>query len=290
MTVEHKRKRLMYHIVSERLRLMNKLTEAQAEADLIKIGQKGETKSPMPKGLDVTFENDVFYVNKDSASDHIVFYIHGGGYQHDFSPFHWKFIRKIIEHTDAAVIAPAYHLIPFGTCRDAFDLIVPLYQKYSGNYPEKKIIIMGDSAGGGLSLALTEYFKAEGIRLPDEVILLSPWVDVSMENPDISDYVRKDPWLSVPWAKVCGRHWVGTYDIHDYRVSPIHGDVSGLKNITVFAGTRELAYPDAIKMYNMLDKQGNELIVAGDMLHVFPLMPIPEARQYQSMIFEIIRR
>ena len=43
-------------------------------------------------------------------------------------------------------------------------------------------------------------------------------------------------------------------------------------------------------MYEMLDKQGNELIVGRDMLHVFPLMPIPEAREYQSMIFEIIRR
>ena len=61
-------------------------------------------------------------------------------------------------------IIPAYRLVPFGTYKEAFDLIVPVYKKYCEDHPEKKIIMMGDSAGGGLSLALTEYFKTEGIQ------------------------------------------------------------------------------------------------------------------------------
>lgn len=283
-------KSFMAWFVSTYFRLKRKPTESQAEAELEMLRQKGEERSPDPKGLNAEYDNNVFYVNKDAASDYIVFYMHGGGYQHDFSSFHWKFIKKIVEQTDAAVIAPAYHLIPFGTCRDAFDLIVPLYKKYAADHPEKKIVVMGDSSGGGLALALTEYFKAEGIRMPDETILLSPWVDVSMENPEISEYTGKDPWLTVPWLTVCGQHWAGSYDIHDYRVSPICGDVSGLKNITVFLGTRELFYPDVVKFFGMLDNQGNELFIGQDMMHVFPILPIPEAEEYRAKIFELIKR
>ncbi len=280
----------MSRFVSAYFRLKRKPTESQAEKELERLKQQGEKQSPLPKGTDAVYEDGIFYVNKDAASDRTVFYMHGGGYQHDFSPFHWRFIKKIVEQTDAAVIAPAYRLIPFGTCRDAFELIVPLYERYCAAHPEKKIILMGDSSGGGLALALAEYFKAEGMRLPDETILLSPWVDVSMENPDIPEYADKDPWLSVPWLKVCGRHWAGSYDIRDYRVSPLFGDVSGLKNITVFLGTRELFYPDVTMLTGLLEERDNELIIGEDMIHVFPILPIPEAEEYREKIFGTIRR
>ncbi len=283
-------KSFMAWFVSTYFRLKRKPTEAQAEAELKRLERKGEEKSPMPKGLNATYESRVFHVNRDTHSDYTVFYLHGGGYQHDFSPFHWKFIRKIVERTDAAVIAPAYRLIPFGTCADAFDLIVPLYKQYAVDHPDRKLIIMGDSSGGGLALALVEYFRAEGIRMPDETILLSPWLDVSMENPDISAFVRKDPWLTVPWLKVCGRHWADSYDIHDYRVSPIFGDVSGLKNMTVFLGTRELFYPDINRLFDALIDPSNERIIGQDMIHVFPLLPIPEADAYREKIYETIKR
>ena len=170
--------------VSLLLKFRYKPTEKQAEEDLEKLLEKGEEETPMPEGLAARYSDRVFYINEKTAADAVVFYMHGGGYQHDFSSFHWKFLKKVVEKTGAEVIAPAYRLIPFGTCRDAFELIVPLYREYADRYREKKLILMGDSAGGGLALALAEYFRAEGIRMPDELILMSPWVDVAMENPD----------------------------------------------------------------------------------------------------------
>jgi acetyl esterase/lipase len=62
----------------------------------------------------------MFYVNEDTSSKDTVFYIHGGGYEHDFSPFHRLFIKKIVERTNALVIAPTYMLIPFGTYRQEY--------------------------------------------------------------------------------------------------------------------------------------------------------------------------
>ncbi len=80
---------------------------------------------------------------------------------------------------NAKVIAPAYRLLPFATWKEAFDLVVPLYKEYCETYPEQKIVLMGDSAGGGFCVALAEQFKEDGIKLPDEMILLSPWVDIT---------------------------------------------------------------------------------------------------------------
>ncbi len=282
----------MAQIVSGLLRLFyrHKTTEKQAEDYLDQLLRAGEKESPAPKGLPVRYDRRFFFLNENSHASWTVFYMHGGGYQNDFSPFHWKFLKKVIEKTDAAVMAPAYRLIPFGTCRDAFDLIVPFYRQYCDSHPEKKIVLMGDSSGGGLALALAEHFAAEGIRQPDELILLSPWVDVSMENPEISSYTAKDPWLTVPWLKVCGRHWAGDYDLRDYRVSPALGDLSSLSNTTVFVGTRELLFPDITRCFDGLGDQGNELVIGPEMNHVFPLLPIPEAEDYCRKIFELIMR
>ena len=82
----------------------------------------------------------------------------------DFTRAHWRFLETLIKEADVQVIAPAYRLVPFATYREAFDLIIPLYREYRETHPDKKIILMGDSAGGGPSLALTEFFKEPLIK------------------------------------------------------------------------------------------------------------------------------
>ena len=190
------------------------------------------------------------------------------------------------------MIAPAYRLVPFGTCKEAFDLIVPVYKKYCEDHPEKKIIMMGDSAGGGLSLALTEYFKAEEIRLPDELILYSPWVDVSMENEEeYKEFIPKDPMITAGDLWPAAQGWAGDRNVHDPMISPIFGDLKGLHNVTVFIGTEEVLYPDVTKMFHMLDKDiSNELIVGEGLIHCYPLDPVEEARPACNKIFHIVMR
>ena len=286
---------IMATLFAAGFQLKDKLTEEETEKNHIELLQKGETPTPAPKLLKTRCTENangrIFYANEDTSSGYTVFYIHGGGYQNDFSPFHWLFLKRVIEKTDAMLIAPAYRLVPFATWKEAFDLILPVYQEFAAAHPEKKIILMGDSAGGGLSLALAEQMKLDGIRLPDEIILLSPWVDATMENPDVEAYAEEDPWLSVPWLKVCGRSWAGDRDPHDYQVSPINGDMKGLNNITVFSGTKEVFYPDLMKFFELIrQNETNELIIGKDMMHVFPLMPIPEAKPACEIIFEKIMR
>ncbi len=131
-------------------------------------------------------------------------------------------------------------------------------------------------------------FTAE---LISTIFLISPWVDIGMSNPDIEIYEEKDPWLFKKSLSVCSKYWADGLDLHDPRISPIYGDFSGIKNVTVFTGTNEILYPDTMKFWNMLDKSDtNELIVAEEMLYVYPLMPIPEAIPACNKIYQKILR
>ena len=286
----------MSSILAAGFKIKGKSTEAEIRADLEKRLQQGETPTPPPENPKTRFEENpngggIFYANENTSSRFTVFYLHGGAYLHDFHPFHWRFLDTLIGETDAMVVAPAYRLVPFGTWKDAFDLIIPVYKSYVEQHPEKKIILMGDSAGGGLSLALAEQFKLDGIRMPDELILLSPWVDVTMENPATKVYVDEDPWLAVFALSACAQSWAADNDPHDYQISPINGDLQGIGNVTVFTGTREALLPDTLKLYERLGRdETNELIVGRDMLHVYPLMPTPEAKQARDVIFAKITR
>ena len=282
-------------ILTTMLRFRPKLSAEESEQKMLKALKKGEERTPPPDNIITRYEDDengrIFYVNEKGVSRYTVFYIHGGAYRYDFLSLHWRFIEKLVRETNALVIAPAYRLAPFATYKEAFDLIVPLYKKYCAEHPEKKIIMMGDSAGGGLSLALTEYFKSESIRLPDELVLISPWVDISMENEEIGEYQPKDPLIEAASAVSVAKRWSGDLDLHDPRVSPIYGDMKGLRNVTVFVGTDEVLYPDVIKMFYMLDRDvSNELIVAEGMNHIYPLYPIEEAISACNKIFHIVMR
>lgn len=282
-------------ILSNLLQFWPKLTAEECEEKLKGVLQEGEKTTPPPKNIVTRYEDNengrLFYTNESGESRYIVFYIHGGAYLYDFIAPHWLFIEKLIKKTNALVVAPAYRLIPFGMYREAFDLIVPVYRKYCEAYPEKKIIVMGDSAGGGLSLALAEYFKAGGIRMPDELVLLSPWVDAVMDNEAITEYQARDPFLSAESLRVDAKYWANDLDVHDWRISPIYGDLKGLHNVTAFVGTSEIFYPDIVRFFNMLDRDGsNELIVGEEMNHVYPLFPIREAVSADSQIFRVVMR
>ena len=282
-------------ILSNLLQFWPKQTPEETEAKLAEVLQGGEKPTPPPKNIVTRYEDNangrMFYINEKGESRYIVFYIHGGAYRHDFIAPHWLFIEKLVKETNALVIAPGYRLVPFATYREAFDLILPVYRETCETHPDKKIIVMGDSAGGGFSVALAEHCKANGLRLPDELVLMSPWVDAVMDSEEIAEYQARDPFLCADSLRVVARHWAGDLDARDWRISPINGDVKGLHHVTVFVGTCEVFYPDILRFFNRLDKDGsNELIVGEEMNHVYPLFPIPEAASADNKIFHAVMR
>ncbi|MBQ3892076.1 MAG: alpha/beta hydrolase [Mailhella sp.] len=283
------------NVMSRLLKMFSLSTEERFEHMVREALRKGEKPAPPPKAPETRFEDRpdgrVFYANEGSRSGTTVFYLHGGAYFMDLTRSHWKFLETLIKKADVQVVTPAYRLVPFATYREAFDLVLPLYKEYCEAHPGQRIILMGDSAGGGLALALAEQFKAEGIRMPDGLVLLSPWVDISLDNEQIGGYAPVDPFLSVQPLRLCARYWTGGLDMHDWHVSPIFGDLEGIRHVTVFTGTREILYPDITKFFSLLDDDpSNELIVGEGMVHVYPLFPIPEAELAMDTIIRALAR
>lgn len=281
--------------VSTLLRIRPKSSEASRNAILNRIEKKGEKVSTPSIRLKTryvdTSNGRIFYANEQSNSKTTIIYIHGGSYYADFTSFHWSFLKKIIRRTNAKIIAPAYRLVPFGTYKEAFKFIVSLYNDYIKSHSDEKIVLMGDSAGGGLALAIALYLKNKKIKMPNDLILISPWVDVSMDNPEIKKYENKDPFLTVDSLKASVKPWLNGLDEHDWHVSPIYGDVEELNNVTIFVGTREIFYPDIVKLYKKLDNEtNNELIIGKEMNHAYPIIPIPESKDAINIIAGIIKR
>ena len=233
------------------------------------------------------FDCQMIVFNEAESTERTVIYLHGGAYVNEIVPPHIVFCDKIAKKTNATVFAPIYPLAPNHTYEETYRIVEDLY-KFALEMG-KPITIMGDSAGGGLSAAFCEYLASIGYEQPEHLILISPWVDVSMSG-DYDDYVECDPALGVE-VREFGESWAGDLDIKDYRISPLFGDVSQLSQTALFVGTHEIIYPDIIEFYDKLISSGVDakLFVGEEMTHVYPIYPlVPESREAFNQIVEII--
>lgn len=233
----------------------------------------------------------VYTLSSSEAPDYIILYLHGGAYVNDANANYFKMCDKYAQKLNAEVIFPIYPLAPDHTWDETFAILTELYESrlQAAAVP---VIVMGDSAGGGLSVAFCEYLDELGLAQPDKLILFSPWMDISMSNPAVADYEAADPMLSAYGLIEMGKCWAGDLDLHDYKVSPIFGDISCLQNVYLFVGTREIFYPDVTDFYGMLQELGvnTELVIGEGLNHVYPLYPIPEADDAFDQVCDFIRK
>ena len=225
--------------------------------------------------------------NDVEDAERLVIYLHGGIYVNEIRKPHIIFCDKLAKKVNACVFAPLYPLAPNHTFEETYEIIEKLYRHLLGtNFP---IIIMGDSAGGGLSVAFCEYLASNDLPQPKNLIPISPWLDVSMSG-DYGD-VEFDPMLGVDGLREMGKTWAGGIDPKDYRVSPLFGDVANLAKTTLFVGTHEILYPDVVKFYNKLIDNGveAELNIGEGMTHVYAIYPfVPESNEAFNHIVETI--
>ncbi len=196
-------------------------------------------------------ERKIFIIetaNEEKKSDTKILYFHGGSYMAEASERHWEFIKKLVEDTGVTVIMPDYPLAPRYNYKDVFKMVEPLYKDIINKIDTNQLIIMGDSAGGGLGLALEEKIGENDLPMPRETVLISPWLDVRLENPDIDEVQKKDKILNKDILKLAGMSYAGNDGIDSYLVNPIEGDLSKLKNVTILIGTDDILHPDVKKL------------------------------------------
>ena len=225
--------------------------------------------------------------NEDEDTERSVIYLHGGIYVNEIKLPHISFCDKLAKKVNATVFAPIYPLAPNHTYEETYEIVENLYRHLLEI--KKPIIIIGDSAGGGLSAAFAEYLAVNDLPQPENLILISPWLDVSMSGD--YDEVEFDPMLGVDGLREMGETWAAGLDPKDYKVSPLFGEVDELPKTTLFVGTHEIFYPDVVKFYNKLKDNGvdAELNVGEGMTHVYAIYPlVPESKEAFKHIVEII--
>ena len=225
--------------------------------------------------------------NDVEDSERLVIYLHGGIYVDEIMIPHITFCDKLAKDVNACVFAPIYPLAPNHTYEETYEIVENLYRHLLTM--EKQIIIMGDSAGGGLAVAFSEYLAVNDLPQPDNLILLSPWIDISMSGD--YDEVEFDPIGGVDALREMGKAWAGDLDLKDYKVSPLFGDVSKLPKTTLFVGTHEILYSDIKKFYKkLIDNDIDvELNIGEGMNHVYPIYPlVPESKEAYKHIVSVI--
>lgn len=196
-----------------------------------------------------------------TKNNKVILYFHGGAYFAEMTKEHWDFIEKLVKDTGSMVILPDYPLAPRHNCVDVFNMVTPLYKEIIEKINPENLIMMGDSAGGGLALALEENISEQGLQEPEKTILISPWLDLSMENPEIENVKQYDTDLNYEALVIAGMAYAGEKDIENYLVSPIYGDLSNLKNITIFTGTYDILNPDVHILEQKFKENGTNIKV-----------------------------
>lgn len=246
--------------------------------------EQPKRESPPPRALtrrhDVssrTVDGFPCWTVRPRAETSAAVYLHGGAYLAGIAPQHWALIGRLADR-GVRVEVPLYGLAPKHTYRDAYPFVRAVYEELAGAAPAGGIALVGDSAGGGLALGLAQDLVADGARRPDRLVLLSPWLDLTLGNPRIADYARSDPWLARPGLIEAGRAWAGGDDPTIPRLSPGNGPLAGLPPTAVFVGTREIACPDAEEFAAAASSAGVpvDLTVVEGAVHVYPLVPAPE--------------
>lgn len=207
-------------------------------------------------------------------------YFHGGAYYNDFAPSHWRLMEQLMREMNAEVVAPDYPLTPIFGHRDVFSMATQVYRDCLTNLPEGGLVMAGDSAGGGIALALTQWALQEGLPLPRRLALLSPWLDVTMSDPKIAELDRVDPFLEpLSGKQICEWYRQGE-DPHFYQISPLFGPLAGLPPTMVFTGTRDILNVDAQNLALRMTEAGSvcRLCQAAGMIHTWMLFPIEEAQ------------
>lgn len=192
---------------------------------------------------------------KENQSKIVIVYFHGGGYANNILSFHWNFVAELSNKTRATIIVPDYPLAPQTKCNNLYAFFETLLPKIATEYQGYKVVFMGDSAGGGLALGLAQYMRNNGKSIASQIIMLSPWLDVGMENLDMKTIDHDDKMLNIEACQSLGKLYAGELDLKDYRVSPMYGEFNNLGEISVFIGSYDILVADCRKFRNMLAEE-----------------------------------
>ena len=227
---------------------------------------------------------------KQKASRKQIIYLHGGGFVNSFASQQWNFMCRLIDALGCTVVAPNYPHAPEYYVHDVFDFLLPLYDEVASTAGSANVTLMGDSSGGGIALALAQLLREKRREQPGNVILLSPWLDASLSNPEVPVFNKIDPFLDMEGLKYAGGVYARDVDPTNYLVSPVFGSLKDLAPVSLFTGTRDVLFPDCRKLRDRAMAEGVKLNYHEyeAMLHDWMLISLPESKHALNEIVDIV--
>ncbi len=220
-------------------------------------------------------------------------YLHGGGYVMDVVGAHWNTVVRLCEMLGASATVPVYPLAPEHKAPEILAAMRALYADVAEEYGNENITVMGDSAGGGMSVALAQMLRDDGGGMPAQLVLFSPWLDATATAEGQAEIEPKDRMLAIAGLKGAGQMYAGELPLDDPRISPLFGDFSGLPPMAIFAGTSDILLVDARRLAERLGADGMpefEYYEYPDMFHVWMLIGVPEGKRALRETADFIRR
>ncbi len=227
----------------------------------------------------------------EGTCDRAILYLHGGAYTAGGLDYAKGFGTLLAAETQLNVFCVAYRLAPEYKYPAALNDAVTAYRYLlERGYAPERIALAGESAGGGLALALALRLRDEGVSLPAGIACISPWTDLTFSGASYRNNVYRDPSLireSLAFSVIA---YAAGHEYEPYA-SPAFGDYSNFPPCLFFAGSDEILLSDAKNVHHRLLRAGvpSELVIEDGMWHVYPLYGTPEGRRALKKMSAFLR-
>jgi acetyl esterase/lipase len=230
--------------------------------------------------------------DKDTQPERVLYYVHGGGFASCSPQTHWGLIGKLALTLGLRVLCMDYRLSPEFPFPAALDDTLAGFEHLLKSYAPQNIIVVGDSAGGGLSLSLLLKLREQQLPQPLTAVLLSPWTDLTMSGDSIKTREEFEPLLPVAVARQWAEWYIGDADPKNPLLSPLFADLNDLCPMLVHVGTDEILLDDSTRLLQRAANTNTQikLEVWDAMFHVWHMAwrTIPEAGQAIKNVVEYI--
>ena len=233
------------------------------------------------------------WITTPTGRSRSILYFHGGGYALGSSRAHAEMASWIARAAQARVFVLDYRRAPEYRFPAALDdaLLAYRWMLTSGIDP-RHLAVAGDSAGGGLTLALLSLLRDRGEALPSSAVCISPWVDLQMTGTSILSKAALDPLLTRHGLQQFADWYLGGQDSRNPLVSPLYADLRGLPPLLVQVGTSEILLDDAVRLEQRARAAGVKVTLSlyEDMPHVWHVFAsfLPEGKRAASEIGEFV--
>lgn len=218
-----------------------------------------------------------------ACAEQVILYVHGGGYFAGSCNTHRPFAAQLAKASGARVFLVEYRLAPEHVAPAALEDALAAYAwLLEMGIEARQIVIMGDSAGGGLALSATVALRDAGHSLPAKIVLMSPLVDLALTGDSMMSKAAVDPWVTRQALQLTQHYLAGESPL-SAGVSPLYADLHGLPPTLIQVGSDEILLDDSVRLAHRIKAAGGqvELQQWARMWHVFQLFApyLPEANR-----------